>query len=58
MTKFFILYPILSYAFFLALPPFRYLGQTDWDKLVAQLFMSALWPFFLTVAIFRRIINP
>jgi hypothetical protein len=52
------IYLFFAYAFFLALSSYKYCGVVNWAELVVQLFMSALWPFFLAVAIFRRIINP
>jgi hypothetical protein len=52
------IYLFSACAFFLALPPYKDFGGINWAELIVQLFMSALWPFFLTVAIFRRIINP
>jgi hypothetical protein len=51
------IYFAFAISFFLALPPFCYNGKIFWTELFAQLFMSTLWPFFLTVAIFRRIIG-
>lgn len=57
MNTLLIIYLALSCAFFLALPPYSFCGQTNWVEFTTQLFMSLLWPFFLTVAIFRRIMG-
>lgn len=57
MNTLLIIYLALSCAFFLALPPYSFCGQTNWVELMTQLIMSLLWPFFLTVFIFRKIID-
>jgi hypothetical protein len=58
MTGLAAFYLFFACAFFLALPVYKNSEVIDRGELVARLFMSALWPFFLTVAIFKRIINP